>query len=381
MPLRRMNESNHSSTGRSNSFSSTDSVGSQGSKGSRGSSRRRNKRRPERGDSQLPPPILVYHESAHSIVFRDHLRRVAEKTSSTINSTNRDDNKTQPPKRQESAASAGSLPEHSTKAPTSPKTTVQNREPHHDTFIEVTTELSHITGLDQGETVMPSQAQIPSAQIANFQPRIQRLEPLSLGPDDQFEHLLQQPPSPSNYDAEMAVLNNTNMSPAEQEVVRLLQSQNASVKTVRNGDWTAFLQRFRTAQPLNGKWATDRSDIGPHDGEEFPFNSFITSTSLLPVSGEKMRCFGSHSQYTVGVVFALPSAYLHPETGQEETEEEACKRTRTWSWPAGCTFIISSLSRAVSKWLVHISLFSLFLLLFIRQIRPRRSSILMAVET
>jgi hypothetical protein len=87
------------------------------------------------------------------------------------------------------------------------------------------------------------------------------------------------------------------------------------------------------------------------------YNSFITSTSLLPSSGKKMRCFGSTSDYTVGAVFALPTTFTQPPQQQqhhdhhyhhndnnEDTssnnnesvlEDEAARLTLTWSWPSG----------------------------------------------
>ena len=43
-----------------------------------------------------------------------------------------------------------------------------------------------------------------------------------------------------------------------------------------------------------------------------------------------MRCFGSTREYAVGVVFALPQAFP-----SDASEEDAAKRTRTWSWPSG----------------------------------------------
>lgn len=43
-----------------------------------------------------------------------------------------------------------------------------------------------------------------------------------------------------------------------------------------------------------------------------------------------MRCFGSTNEYPVGVVFALPIAFPN-----DESEDAATIRTRTWSWPSG----------------------------------------------
>ncbi|KAL7581237.1 hypothetical protein ACA910_006013 [Epithemia clementina (nom. ined.)] len=345
--VRRMsggNRSNSLRSNRSNSFSSAD-----GSQASHGSNSKNNKKRSKHRDGKLPPPILVYHESAHSIVFRDHLRRVAKRQGSSNLSNDDDKNEQRQPQQSASPNGTTTKSNHTKKNSDIPKSHGQAAMPdgttpahRHDTLIEVATEFTHIVGIDQGETVMPSQAQIPVDQIANFRPRIQPLPALALGPDDQFESLLKQPPAAGiNGINESENVGDTQegLSPAEQEVVHLLQTQKACVKTVRNGDWTAFLTRFETPQPNHGKWCTYHMDVPPHDGDEFPFNSFVTSTTLLPENGKKMRCFGALSQFTVGVVFALPGAHCNPnpQNGQDivETEEEASKRTRTWSWPAG----------------------------------------------
>jgi len=42
------------------------------------------------------------------------------------------------------------------------------------------------------------------------------------------------------------------------------------------------------------------------------------------------RCFGSNHEYAVGVIFALPDDHSNTET-----EDEAAKKTKTWSWPSG----------------------------------------------
>ena len=321
--MRSRSRSNSLRSNRSNSFSSAD-----GSHKSQGSGK---KTRSKHVDGKLPPPILVYHENAHSIVFRDHLRRVAKRQGSS--NLSRSDSKHEDPQRQVSSASS----QHSDTSKPKKNAPVSNTEdsPRRDTFIEVATEFTHMVGMDNGETVMPSQAQIPSDQIANFQPQIQPLPLLALGPDDQFGPLAQQVPVLETEDSDSDI--HSDWSPAEKEVVGLLQTEKACVKTVRNGDWTAFLTRFQQTQSQRGKWSTHHMDIAPHDGDDFPFNSFVTSTSLLPPSGKKMRCFGAINQYTVGVVFALPNAFQNPNDKTSETEAEACDRTKTWSWPAGCT--------------------------------------------
>ena len=249
------------------------------------SSRRDSTSSDEGSKKPLEPPVLVYHESARSIVFRDHLRRAANRKEKGIEATD--------------ISEADDSHRHSS-----------------DNFISIADEVSHVFGNE--ETVAPTQAGIPSTQIAGFQPRIQALPSLSLGPNDEFEDLLK---SPSGDLAGPAPV----WTPAEAEVVELLRTQRCCVKTIKNTEWTQFLQRFQTSVSHRGPAA--HNDI-PSDAEHH-FNSFVTSTSLLPPSGEKMRCYGSTSQYTIGVVFALPTSF------GDETEDEAQERTETWSWPAG----------------------------------------------
>jgi hypothetical protein len=158
---------------------------------------------------------------------------------------------------------------------------------------------------------------IPEVEVdvKNFQPVIQPLPSLELGPHDQFEALL----SKGNDEEAWNV--------AEKEVVGLLREEHAVVKTLKNQDWTAFLDRFRKPQPPRFRCSNAHDDIPSHD--HYHFNSFVTSTSLLPENGKKMRCYGSLNEYLTGVVFALPRVY------RNQTEEEAITRTQTWAWPSG----------------------------------------------
>lgn len=197
------------------------------------------------GDEPLPPPVLVYHESARSIVFRDHVRRAEKKKNAKQDGKN-------------------------------------------------------ATQID----------------IANFQPVIQPLPSLELGPHDQFQALIDEGSNEETWNV------------AEKEVVGLLRDEYAVVKTLRNSDWTAFLDRFRKPHPSRYRGISNpHDDIAPH--EHYHFNSFVTSTTLLPEYGLKMRCYGSLNEYLTGVVFALPRVY------RKETEDEAVVRTETWAWPSG----------------------------------------------
>lgn len=260
-------------------------------------------------DKKLPEPILIYHESAHSIVFRDHLRRAAKKKEEAL----------------EQRKLSSELSNHS------PHKNEQKAESQRDTLVVPNSvedasnpigAAAHVMGLDQtDETLLPSEAGIPDSLIAGFTPRIKPLEPLELGPDDTFKPLLD-----SNGDVQ------TNWTIAEKEVFQKLSTQQACVKTIKNTDWTAFLKRFSTPLARNPSRPQMHDDTAPEEGEnsEYPFTSFVTSTTMLPPGGKKMRCFGSVNQYTVGVVFALPTAHAN-----SHSEAEACEATQTWSWPAG----------------------------------------------
>jgi len=163
--------------------------------------------------------------------------------------------------------------------------------------------------------------------IANFQPVIEPLEALDLNSAHVYEPLLEADPLAGDLE----------MTDAEAEVVELLKNEQAVFKTIRNADWTAFLQKFKPGE---------EGGVGAHEHhpaqqkqnnsnskeieKEFPFNSFVTSTSVLPPYGKKMRCFGSTNEYAVGVIFAMPTAF--PD---DASEDDAAKRTRTWSWPSG----------------------------------------------
>ena len=190
-------------------------------------------------DGPLPPPVLVYHESARSIVFRDHVRRANKDESSKQSSDN-------------------------------------------------------------------------SLAVANFQPVIQPLPPLELGPQDHFQILIDEG------------FNSSNWNEAEREVVSLLKEQRAVVKTLKNSDWTAFLHRFHHAHKPHYRVPHGHDDIPAHD--DYHFNSFVTSTTLLPELGKKMRCYGSLNEYSTGVVFALPF---------DSDEDDTVARTQTWAWPSG----------------------------------------------
>ena len=154
-------------------------------------------------DSPLPPAVLVYHESARSIVFRDDLRRQRNLLESSSSNSNSSDS---------------------------------NQE-----------------------------------SIANFTPIIQPLPLLELGPGDEFLPLSQ---SANQLDVRD---NDENDSITEEErwVLQLLRDEQATVKTIRNVDWTAFLNRFYNTDKKSEKKDGEMED-GPSE-----ITSFRSSTSLL----------------------------------------------------------------------------------------------------
>ena len=230
---------------------------------------------------ELPPPVLVYHESARSIVFRDHLRRAAEaedkKESSSIHQN-----------------------DHTTS------------EREKEISKELSSEWNELSNLFGGERHDSGDITV---EIQGFQPNIVPLPHLQLGQNDEFQPLLESETPTDDWTI------------AEREVVEQLQTQRAVVKTIKNTDWTSFLHRFKVAHPPRGSYPDDHNDIAPHD--QNPFNSFVTSTTLLPSGGRKMRCYGNPAVYTTGVVFALP------RFASDEDENKAVEATRTWSWPSG----------------------------------------------
>lgn len=125
--------------------------------------------------------------------------------------------------------------------------------------------------------------------------------------------------------------NQTDWTDYERQVYQALQTQQACVKTIQKQEWPSFLQRFQHAIPSRGRRGAKRhADIPAHNASnKMAFTSFVTSTTLLPPNGQKMRCYGSDMSYPVGVVF------LWPTFASPRHEEEAVTETETWAWPAG----------------------------------------------
>jgi len=169
-----------------------------------------------------------------------------------------------------------------------------------------------------------------SVDIKGFQPQIVPLPRLQLGRNDEFQSLITSDESQQEQ----------YWTDREKEVYQMIVDQKATIKTIKNTDWTSFLHRFKIPRdPMNGEeYRNKRDDIGPHhdtdcdgssDSGDFPYNSFVTSTTMLPSGGIKMRAYGTTSNYTTGAVFAIP------KFENDQLEEEAAKITNAWSWPSG----------------------------------------------
>jgi hypothetical protein len=242
-----------------------------------------NQRSSQNQGGDLPPAILVYHESARSIVFRDHVRRachvMAEQQSASATAT-----------RHASFLSdrSGSLEE---KMPTFRRTKSEreSRFPSEDTSISFGTELAEMANLFAApDLVSDSVRSVESVSIQGFQPQVVPLPTLLLGAKDEFEPLIL---SAESQDAKF-------WTEAEREVHHRLMAQKATVKTVKNTEWTPFLHRFKTPRRQRGWYPKKHDDIPPHSGDsgegDFPFVSFFTPTSLLPSGGLKMRYVKVH---------------------------------------------------------------------------------------
>ena len=316
-------------------------------------------------DTPLAPALLVYHESARSIVFRDHLRRQASSTSvNTISSVvppgSRSRSRSRPRKKKlhglteasdeegaesdSSTASGGSRGSRGSRGSKGSRGSRSRRHRRNHSHASQTSDAAATGGavglpLDGGsqhDTIDSSRHSIDSfgteVIIGGFTPKIDPLPKLDLTQSDEFAPLFESDPDKAEVWAEM--------SEAEREVVEALRDGYAVVKTISNTEWTSFLNRFLNPV-VNRRLAQSKHEDRPpsengDDGTGIvekqvrPFNSFVSSTSLLPSNGKKMRCYGSTKQYVTGVVFELPRS--HPNG---ESEDEVVKRTRTWGWQAG----------------------------------------------
>jgi len=291
--------------------------------------------------SSIDPPVLIYHESARSIVFRDHLRRAVKKEQEGNNWMDDSGNKrTVTTEFVTELADANRdtmdyVPPDDMIASSNKETVERNTDAETGLLLQGHGEDENADELDSVVTPLPLSSS--SSSIANcFQSSISPLPKLALGPNDELQSLID---SATGQDRDV----DRNWTEAEQEVVNMLANQQALVKTIKNTEWTSFLHRFQISNPRNqnSKYPTEHDDISPDD--IYPFNSFVTSCSLLPPFGQKMRAYGSNTSYTVGVVFAMPDQHSlcngnnngNANDTTALTEDEAGTLTKTWSWPAG----------------------------------------------
>jgi len=285
-------------------------------------------------DTPVDPPVLVYHESARSIVFRDHMRRAVKKeqeqdglsTSSTAKRTvttayvtelmdsNRDQVDYQPPDDMIASKNRSNNNNNNEEKDGDDDTNSQHDQSHSADDV----------GGSQFSPLTSSDRRISNA----FQPNITPLPALALGANDELEALMKSPTG-QNGDVD------PNWTKAEREVVEMLANQQAVVKTIQNVEWTPFLHRFQIPHQgrIHVNYPTEHDDVPPE--AKHPFNSFVTSCSLLPPFGQKMRSYGAPSKFTSGVVFALPKKHFDSHTGDVISEDDAARITKTWSWPPG----------------------------------------------
>lgn len=304
-PFRRKNSGSGRGLGRR--MSSDSSLGSTSSSQLEGSSK----------------DLVVCHGSARSIVFRDHLRLAAkiikEENGQQLLS---DDEVSLDGDSSSDDENGSALGDFRNSIRQSIRETIRlsnNNSAGDEISREINTLAREMVPELDDVTLRVPYASEENVEIEGQQVHVKGLPQLELGSQEEFEPLLHDSGTASD---------NVDWTAAETEVYTLLKNERACVKTIKISEWPSFLKRFQqSVQKGASRFPTQHDDIAP--SQEFPFNSFVTSTTLLPELGKMMRCYGSLHAYPVGVVFALP------EYSTLETEAEATKRTKTWSWPAG----------------------------------------------
>jgi len=250
---------------------------------------------------------IVYHESAQSIVFRDHLRRAQKAASAQKDSDNTSISGSRPKSNASHVSNASSTThEHIKPSPPTPTPTAipeTTPSPHkikgqhkvasfkddvsiisnsskmsHDQSSYLGT-TNHTNYTDSGASIASSletdaEADIetdaekqqlddhhrhgtnshhddrkPQVIIANYTPRIDPLPPLALEAHNEFSELLLSNPYMwrDGEGPEEAVRNSVvwnTMSEKEREVAEQLLEQTCAVKTIKNADLTTFIQKF-----------------------------------------------------------------------------------------------------------------------------------------
>ena len=278
--------------------------------------------------------IVVCHESARSIVFRDHLRLAAKIIQEEEEDAIEEDNNSSKGASSDGGDDTGSVQSEGSAVDAllprplreelrqSIRESIRlDRAPEIQQDIN---ELAHsmVPELENVTLQVPYVSE-RNVEIEGLHAHLEPFDNLELDSKHEFTPLLESDPSRADV--------SKNWTVEEQQVFTMLKDQKACVKTIKNSEWPSFLKRFRSPKKQTGfHFPSEHDDIGPHDGA--PFNSFVTSTSLLPSLGQRMRCFGSLQSYPIGVVFALPGD-SESETGK--TEDQLAQETLTWSWPAG----------------------------------------------
>ena len=356
----------------------------------------------------LEPATLIYHESARSIVFRDHVRtyvnsqqqsndeedssQVSNITSNPIQELNSSNNKSQDiPESAAVATTKSTSPTNDNDNQQSIKVSLPNRSHHDEDTIhsndidsnnsnsrQQRDKLQHKNWRKRKDSMNSSQNSItssidssihnddrfshifndesaggtkihisgkPQVVIANYTPVINPLPSMELGAYNEFAELLQSKPFiwEEGEGPEKACINAPvwdTMNQEEKDVATMLLNQQCVVKTVKRADWTGFLEKFvvedgdnprHYLHPREVKTCTKEERFNKYSLDKTPnasFNSFMTSTSLFPSAGLKMRCYGSTKEYCLGVIFALPSE-------QDNDQEKNAKSTNSWCWPSG----------------------------------------------
>jgi len=294
----------------------------------------------------LEKATIVYHESARSIVFRDHLRRAHKHTNANANRSRSKSNVSTMSESSDVSLKVSHDPSCSNVGTTNHAVgtgsgSIASSVDDHQTFSNGTIEECDDAHSNHNNNSMDNDNDpTPTVIIANYTPQIDPLPPLELEPHNEFSELLLSNPYIWNEGEgpEEAIQNDTvwlTLSDAEKKVVDMLLHQKCAVKTIKNADLTAFISKFpvedgekakRWMHPIDFSDATKMQKIQKYKESDLEYHSFFTSLSLLPSYGLKMRCYGSTREYPLGVVFELEGG---------ESEDSAAKSTHSWSWPAG----------------------------------------------
>ncbi len=302
--------------------------------------------------SQLEPATLVYHESARSIVFRDNVRRIHSGKSTPLGSSikSKDDAAHNHNHDYMRASTLSNYDDESQKShdSSSKRSRHRRRRKNNKDNSSLADSMHSVSSIDTSThnnrhlSLDDHKEQKPKVVIANFQPQIDPLPLLELHSYNDFSDVLSSKPyfwgddeGPRDAKINEEVWNK--MNEKEKDVAEKLLHSKCVVKTIKKAEWTTFLTKFvavdgkprRYLHPADLKSATKEERRRGYTiiNQNCHFNSFMTSTSLLPALGMKMRCYGSTKEYCHGLIFALPT--------DDVKEDETAIETSTWAWPSG----------------------------------------------